>query len=175
MSRCRNSRKRWSDEENITTSVVLVCVSRPHDVGPLLRQTEAEATGSSGYACPQVHSGCASVRRANDAGFASAFRDYPADAELQTRQFPDIADLPVGQSGWIRPWSMWNTVDGDFFINTSHSYRATKAEKDWIKVTRQHRGFDVELDHTPFEWSAIDTKYPKEGSGENLPVLSISE
>lgn len=89
---------------------------------------------------------------------------------------PTIITLTVGSSGWVRPWTMWRTIDGNSYINTGHSFRSSKVEKDWIKITRRDNGFLVELDHTPFEWAAIDIKgLSKNGDGTNMPVVEIRE
>jgi|SRR5665213_3170360 len=89
---------------------------------------------------------------------------------------PTIITLTIGSSGWVRPWTMWRTIDGNTYINTAHSFRPSKVEKDWIKITRRDNGFLVELDHTPFEWAAIDIKgLSKDGYGTNMPVVEIRE
>jgi hypothetical protein len=73
-----------------------------------------------------------------------------------------LGDLPVGQSVWIEPWTIWVAATGQgepnkFFINGYHNY-STEKRDGLIQVTREQDGWFVHLHETGFQWTAM--KFP---------------
>lgn len=143
-----------------TVDVTTSCRREPASQPSQTPDTQSRPTAPSGPQLPAKHLTSEIIEPGGD---------YHPDGG------PLIQNIPVGSSAYIRPWSMWQTADGNYFVNVQHSY-STIPQPNYIKVTRLDSGFSVELCQTKFEWSAIDIKgFPKQGNYYNQPVVEIKE